>query len=113
MHRGFPWEELRGQVLLGEEGFVEKFKDLLEDKKQVKEIPRSQRYAGRPSLDKIFRGQKAKAQRDKSIHAAHMSHGYTLKEIADYLRVHCTTVSKVIGKVPVMSCNLLDGAIRP
>jgi REP element-mobilizing transposase RayT len=98
MHRRSPWDGLRGQVLLGEEGFVEKFKDLLEDKKQLKEIPRLQRYVGRPSPDKIFRGQKAKAQRDRSIHAAHMSHGYTLKEIADYLRIHYTTVSKVIAK---------------
>ena len=86
---------------MGEEGFVDKFKDLLEDKKQVKEIPRSQRYVSRPSLDKIFRGQKGKAQRDKRIHVAHMSHGYTLKEIADYLRIHYTTASKVIGKAAV------------
>ncbi len=27
-----------------------------------------------------------------------MSHGYPLKEIADYLRIHYTTVSKVIAK---------------
>ena len=86
---------------MGDEGFVGKFKDLLEDKKHAKEIPRGQRYVGRPSLDKIFRGQKAKAQRDKRIHAAHMSHGYTLKEIADYLEIHYTTVSKVIGKAGV------------
>jgi putative transposase len=101
MHRKSPWDELRGQVVLGEEGFFEKIKDLLEDRKQVKEIPRSQRYVSRPSLDRIFSGQKAKVQkvqRDIGIHAAHMSHGYTLKEIADYLRIHYTTVSKVIAK---------------
>jgi putative transposase len=101
IHRGSPWEGLRGQVLLGDEGFVEKFKDLLEDKKQLKEVPRFQRYVSRPSLDKIFSRQKGKAQRDTNIHAAHMSHGYTLKEIADYLRIHYTTVSKVIGKAAV------------
>ena len=91
---GSPWEEFEGQVLLGDEGFIRKFKDLLEDK----EIPRGQRYVGRPSLDKIFSGQKAKAQRDIRINAAHMSHGYTLKEIADYLRIHYTTVSQVTGE---------------
>jgi len=101
IHRGSPWEELQGQVLLGEEGFVEKFKDLLEDKKQVKEISRLQRYVSRPSLEKIFSGQKAKAQRDIDINAAHMSHGYTLKEIADHLGIHYTTVRKVIAKAAV------------
>jgi hypothetical protein len=32
---------------------------------------------------------------------AHMSYGYTLKEIADYLGIHYTTVSKVIGRAEV------------
>jgi REP element-mobilizing transposase RayT len=101
IHRRSPWEELRGQVLLGEERFVEKFKDLLEDKKQFKEIPRLQRYVSRRSLDKIFKEQKAKGQRDRSIYVAHVGHGYTLKEIADYLRIHYTTVSKVIAKAGI------------
>ena len=94
IQRGTPWEELQGQVLLGGDEFVKKFKDFLEDKRQVKEIPRRQRYVSRPSLDKIFSGQEAKGQRDMSINTAHMSHGYTLKEIADYLGIHYTTVSK-------------------
>jgi len=101
IHGSASWEELQSQVLLGEEEFVEKFKDVLEDKKQIKEIPRSQRYIGRPSLDNIFRGNKTKAQRNTSIHNAHMSQGYTLKEIADYLGIHYTTVSKVIAKAEV------------
>jgi putative transposase len=101
IHRESPWQNLQGQVLLGEEGFVEKFKNLLEDKKQLKEIPRPQRYVSRPSLNKIFSGQKTKAQRDISINDTHMSHGYTLKKIADHLGIHYTTVSNVIGKAVV------------
>jgi putative transposase len=83
---------------MGEEGFIDKFEALLEDKKGVKEIPRLQRYVGRPSLDKIFGERKSKEERDIGINAAHMSYGYNLKEIADYLGTHYTTVSKVIGK---------------
>jgi len=92
------WKELQCQVLLGEEEFIEKFKGVLEEKKQVKEIPRLQRYIGRPSLDNIFRGQKIKAQRNISIGSAHMNQGYSLKEIGDYLGIHYTTVSKVLAK---------------
>jgi len=73
----------------------------LEDKREVKEIPRSQRYVSRPSLDKIFSRQEAKGQRDTGINIAHMGYGYTLKEIADYLGIHYTTVSKLIGKAEV------------
>ena len=45
---------------MGEEGFIDKLKALLEDKKQVKEIPRPQRYVNRPSLDKLFSERKSK-----------------------------------------------------
>jgi hypothetical protein len=94
-----PWGELRGQVLLGDDGFTQRFKELFENKRDVKEIPRLQRYANRPSLNMIFRGQKSTAQRDTGISIAHMHHGYTLKEISDHLGIHYTTVSKVIAKM--------------
>ncbi|MGQ9571301.1 MAG: REP-associated tyrosine transposase, partial [Thermodesulfovibrionales bacterium] len=58
MQKESPWTELQGQILLGEEGFVEKFKDLLTDKEQIKEIPRHQRYISRPSLPEIFKQEK-------------------------------------------------------
>jgi putative transposase len=101
IHGRASWVELQSQVLLGEEEFVGKFKEVLEDKKQIKEIPRSQRYIGIPTLDKIFRGRKTKAQRNTSIYNAHMKQGYTLKEIADHLGIHYTTISKVIAKAEV------------
>jgi putative transposase len=99
--RGSPWMELQGQILLGEEEFIDRIKDFLENKKQVKEIPGQQRYVNRPSLNKLFSGQERRLQRDLSIYTAHMNHGYRLKEIADYLGIHYTTVSKVIAKAAV------------
>ncbi|MEW6231763.1 MAG: hypothetical protein AB1566_05530 [Chloroflexota bacterium] len=98
MHKPSPWEELQGQMLLGEKGFVDKFKDLLADKEQVKEIPRPQRYVGKPSLIKLFKGIDTKAGRDRGIHDAHVKYGYTLKEIADHLRIQYTAISKVVSK---------------
>ena len=98
---GTPWGKVQGQVLLGGEGFAEKFKSLLEYKREVKEIPRSQRYVSRPSLDEIFSGQETKGERDVRINTAHISHGYTLKDIADYQEIHYTTVSRVIGKAVI------------
>ncbi|MEW6173319.1 MAG: transposase [Bacillota bacterium] len=98
MHTASPWDELQGQVLLGKEGFVEKFKDLLADKEKLKEIPRPQRYVGRPSLDKLFEGVDTKSGRDRNVYDAHIKYGYTLKEIADHLGIHYTTVSKAISR---------------
>lgn len=91
-----PWEALQGQLLLGEEEFIDRHIGLLHDKKQIKEIPKTQRYLNRPRLSAIFCGELKKAERDKRIYAAHVKHGYRLKEIGDYLGIHYTTVSKVL-----------------
>jgi hypothetical protein len=91
-----PWKELRGQILLGEEEFVDSHRDLLQDKQTVKEVSRIQRYLSRPKLSTLFLKERNKTERDKAIHRAHIQHGYTLKAIADHLGIHYTTVSKVI-----------------
>lgn len=89
-----PWEELQGQILLGDEKFIEEFRDILSGKEQIKEIPRNQRYVGRPTLQDLFGDVKDKNARNRQIYTAHVKFGYTLKELADYLQIHYTTVSK-------------------
>jgi len=98
LHQQSPWGLLRGQVLLGEEKFVKGFKALLSDKDQVKEIPRQQRHVARPGLEELFQKRGAGTQRNKNIYAAHMKYGYKLYEIANYLKIHYTSVSKIIAK---------------
>ncbi len=93
---GSPWDDLQGQILLGEEGFIDKFKDHLTDKEKIKEIPRAQRFVSRPSLFKSFSASEKTSTRNKHISTAHIKYGYTLKEIADHLDIHYTTVSKAI-----------------
>jgi len=39
-----------------------------------------------------------KGQRDMSIKVARLSYGFTLNEIADYLRIHYASVDKVVTK---------------
>jgi DNA-binding NarL/FixJ family response regulator len=48
------------------------------------------------ALEELFKQTETKAQRNKNICDAHMSCGYSLKEIADHLQIHYTTVSKVL-----------------
>jgi putative transposase len=94
-----PWKNLAGQVFLGSENFVARLQELIGDKKEIKEIPRAQRYSGRPSLDRLFTDiqTKNKQYRNKLMREAHISHGYTLKKIGDYLGIHYTTVSKTLS----------------
>lgn len=93
-----PWGEVQGQIILGEEGFVEKLRGLLVEKEGIKEIPRGQRYVNRPALSKIFKEKRVRNRngRNREITAAYLKYGYTLKEIADHLSIHYTTVSKVV-----------------
>ncbi len=95
-----PWKKLAGQIILGGEGFVARMQEILEGKKEIKEIPKAQRFTGRPSLDKLFplRDRNDKKKRNAAIHAAHYSHGYTLKEIGDFLEIHYSTVSRAAAK---------------
>jgi hypothetical protein len=96
-----PWRHLVGQVLLGEETFVQRCKALLVERETIQEIPRQQRYAGRLSLIEIFDPERlaTTADRNRAMHQAHMHQGYTLKQIADHLRLHYTTVSKAVRAV--------------
>ena len=87
---------MQGQVLLGKKEFVESFKEAITEKEQVKEIPRFQRYENRPGLEEIFKEGETKTQRNRGIASAHIKYGYMLKEIADHLKIHYTTVSKVL-----------------
>ncbi|MDD5328684.1 MAG: transposase [Sulfuricella sp.] len=96
-----PWQALKGQVLLGSEGFVERMGTLLGSKSDLKEIPRSQRFAHRPSLADMFptSTQGNKPARDVAIRRAYLEFGYTLASIAKQAGVHYSTVSKVIKGV--------------
>ena len=66
-------------------------------KEKLKEITREQRYLTRPALKEIFKG-KDKKSKDQVMSEAHLQYGYTLKEIAEYIGVYYTTVSRAIKK---------------
>jgi DNA-binding MarR family transcriptional regulator len=44
------------------------------------------------------------------MYEAHLQYGYTLKEIAEYIGVHYTTVSRTIKK---MSGKMKSNIVRP
>jgi DNA-binding MarR family transcriptional regulator len=64
----------------------------------VKEIPRQHHYSSIPPLSELFEKDKikTKATRNPILHQIHMRHEYTLKQIADHLRLHYTTISKTV-----------------
>jgi len=94
-----PWAELRGQILLGTQAFVEEMAPRLGLLEGVKDVPRAQRLAARPELAALLDSsqQADAASRNRAIVDAHLAHGYTLAEIARHLGLHYSTVSRIAG----------------
>jgi len=86
-------------ILLGSDGFVDKLKPLLSDYQMLKEVPRRERLAARPSLEELFADVHDKAERDHGIHDAVRAHEYTLQAVADHLGLHSSTISTIAKRV--------------
>jgi putative transposase len=91
--------ELKGQMLLGSEAFVDKMRPLLEGKGELKEIPRAQRWAHRPGLKSLFsaRVRQDKPARDAAMRRACLEYGDTMAAVAREAGIHpYSTVNKII-----------------
>ncbi|MDD5773098.1 MAG: transposase [bacterium] len=97
--QGSIWEEVKGQSILGGQKFTDKLIEYLAGNKDIKEIPKKQRYLARPDLEVLFGNKDIKKKtRNELINEAIKKYGYSQKEIADYLRMHYSTISRLIEK---------------
>lgn len=92
------WTSVKGQIILGEKEFIEKFIDHVRKHEDIKEIPRSQRYVNRPPLGELFKDEmiKDKRRRDKKMREAVRKYGYSQMEIAEHLGMHYSTISRLM-----------------
>ena len=92
------WNRMRAQSVLGEDEFIESLSDYVRGRRQIPEIAKSQRFMDRPSLGDLFRPEVLgdRQKRDKAIAKAVFEHGYIQREVADYLRIHFTSVSRIL-----------------
>ncbi len=91
-----PFNDLREGVILGSERFVFDVWESLEDKEKIKEIPRSERIVGRPSLKDIFSEVVTREDRDNAIRFARSRCGYLNSEIAKSVHLDQSTVGKIV-----------------
>jgi len=87
-----PWAQLTGQIYLGGETFVAKH----QPDGVIREVPRRQTQAKRPSLEELVGGGRAWRQ---GLVEAYQRYGYRLREIADHVGVHYATVSRQLKKM--------------
>lgn len=83
-----PLEEVKGQVFLGDDEFVRTHAPSAGSL----EIPRAQRLVLRPSLGELFAD-----HGEWAICVSYRDFGYKLREIAEFLGVHSSTVSRKLS----------------
>jgi len=95
---GSLWQELKAQTILGLDGFAEALAGHVSGKGDIREIPKGQRFLGRPSLQELFAARPTKkTARDKKIAGAVRRYGYSQIEVADHLGLHYSTISRILN----------------
>jgi hypothetical protein len=87
------WKDLKGQIYLGDDDFVEQMRGKLGERDEDVNIPLAQQRAPAPMLSAIRRRH---SNRDEGIRAAYETGAYSYQEIAKHFKVHFTTVGRIV-----------------
>ena len=90
-----PWQELKNQIYLGDDQFVEDMQCKLNHEQSLKDIPKKQKQAPvKPLAYFVKRGQ----NRDESMAQAYLSGHYSLEQVGEHFGVSYATVSRAVKK---------------
>jgi REP element-mobilizing transposase RayT len=88
-----PWEQLKHQVFLGTDAFVESIRRRIPASRDLREISQAK---SRPTVEPLAVYARQHPERNHAIVAAYASGGYTMQEIGDFFGVHYSRVSKIV-----------------
>jgi len=88
-----PWSNLKNQVFLGSDEFVERTSQKIKNGIDLSDIPASQRRSI-PKPLKYYR--ENHSDRNAAIISAYKSEGYSMKEVGEYFGLSCSMVSRVL-----------------
>lgn len=88
-----PLDDLKNQIFLGDDDFVEEMQCLIDEKISLDEIPSSQKKQRLKILENY---QKHATSRNEAIINAYQSGGYSMVEIANHFGLHYSSISKII-----------------
>ncbi|MEA3276049.1 MAG: hypothetical protein U9Q81_12300 [Pseudomonadota bacterium] len=88
-----PWGQLKQQVFLGSDAFVDAMRRKVPTGRDLREIPQAK---VRPIAKPLAHYARKHPDRNGAIAAAYASGGYTMQEIGDYFRLHYSRVSKIV-----------------
>jgi REP element-mobilizing transposase RayT len=94
--------EVSDSLFLGDAESLRQLRERIGTAPLLLEVPRSHRFALRPSLAEIFAAKPSRHDRDTRCVVAVREHGYTMTAVAQFLGVHYATVSRALAKDPRM-----------
>ncbi len=89
-----PWEELKNQIYLGSDAFVNTMQRKMGGNRRLSEIPKTQRRLVARPLSWYFEKHR---DRDTAIIEAFASGGYNMREIGDHVGIHYSRISRIIS----------------
>ena len=104
-----PFENLKNQVFLGDDEFVQDMLCKLDLEQSLEDVPKLQRRAPAKSFASYER---QFDDRNTAICQAYASGGYSLKEVGEYFGLHYSRVSRIISGAKDKTCPRLVDIIR-
>lgn len=92
-----PFLQAKGQAVLGTDAFWRQLKPVLMDRIRTTEIPVAQRMLDRPQLSDLF-SVGDRLARNCAIGVAVERWGYSQKEVADFLALHYSSISRILNE---------------
>jgi hypothetical protein len=89
------WSNLRGQVFLGDDRFIDRMQRKIDNARGDAQIPKPQRSTPPPSLEQLAR---AAANRDDAIVAAYATGAYSYADIGAHFGLHFATIGRIVRK---------------
>jgi REP element-mobilizing transposase RayT len=87
------WKDLKGQIYLGDDDFVEQMQGKLDNRGEDVNIPSIQQRRPAPTLSAVRRQYK---NRDAAIRAAYQTGAYSYQQIGREFGVHFSTVGRIV-----------------
>jgi REP element-mobilizing transposase RayT len=99
IHAKSPMDDIKGNLVLGDEHFVKQLKQHIGNCMNDREIPVEQRFLFRNSLEELFGDPKSlnKEKRNNLILEACNHLGYAQIEVSTYLNLNRRTISRIVG----------------
>lgn len=88
-----PWEQLKQQMYLGDDGFVAAAQATIAGNNQSEEVPVAQR---RPIPRSLESYEREAPDRERAIAAAYRSGGYSMRAIGRHFGLHLSRISQIL-----------------